>query len=101
MDASFQPQVLDPHAANPQPVQPANGLCFQLEELYRMLDCSTVEVVVLTDELILITDEESKFRNPAYLNLLATYLWHAHQPAARGFDCIVGRALYCHTSQFE
>ena len=101
MPAPFQPQVLDPHSANPQPVQPANGRCFALEELYKMLDCDTVEVVRLTPELILITDENSKLRQPAYLNLLASYLWHAHQPEARGVDCIVGRAIYCHSSQFE
>lgn len=97
----FQPQLLDPHSANPQPVAPANGSDFTLEELYRLLDCSTVEVVTLTPELILITDEESKFRTPAYLNLLASYLWHTHQPSARGVDVIVGRAIYCHTSQLR
>lgn len=101
MAASFQPQVLDPHSAHPQSVQPANGRCFELDELYRLLDCDTVEVVALTEELILIADENSKQRQPAYLNLLATYLWNHHQPASRGVDCIVGRALFCHSSQFE
>jgi hypothetical protein len=99
--SAIQPQLLDPHSALPQPVQPANGTHFELEELYKLLDCSTVEVVTLTPELILIADEESKFRTPAYLNLLATYLWHQHQPTARGVDCIVGRAIYCHTSLLQ
>ena len=101
MAATFQPQVLDPHSAFPQPVHPANGRCFELAELYRMLECDTVEVVTLTPELILITDDSSKLRSPAYLNLLASYLWHAHQPAVRGVDVICGRAIYCHTSQLE
>ncbi len=101
MAAPFQPQVLDPFSATPQPVQPANGRCFELDELYKMLDCDTVEVVTLTPELILVTDENSKLRSPAYLNLLASYIWHAHQPAARGVDVICGRAIYCHSSQFE
>ena len=69
--------------------------------MYPLLDCQLVDVVRLTDELILIIDDESKFRTPAYLNLLATYLWHQHQPAARGVDCIVGRAIMCHDSQFR
>lgn len=98
---TYQPQLLDPHTAAPQPVTPANGRSFRLAELYQLLDCQTVEVVRLSDELILIIDEEGKFRNPAYLNLLATYLWYQHQPAARGQDSIVGRALLCHDKQFK
>ena len=88
-------------APTPSPSSPANGRSFRLAELYQLLDCQTVEVVRLSDELILIIDEEGKFRNPAYLNLLATYLWYQHQPAARGQDSIVGRALLCHDKQFK
>ena len=97
----YQPHLLDPHSAEPQPVSPANGRSFKLAELYRLLDCRTVEVVRLTEELILIIDDEGKFREPAYLNLLATYLWHQHQPAARGVDAIVGRVILCHDKQFN
>lgn len=98
---TYQPHLLDPHSAAPQPVNPQNGRCFKLTELYALLDCQLVDVVRLTPELILIIDDEGKFRNPAYLNLLATYLWHQHQPAARGVDAIVGRAILCHTAQFK
>lgn len=98
---TYQPHLLDPHSADPQPVSPRNGRSFRLEELYQMLDCRNVDVVRLTDDLILIIDDESKFREPAYLNLLATYLWHQYQPAARGVDCIVGKALLCHDKQFQ
>ena len=97
----YQPQLLDPHSAEPQPVNPKNGRSFKLAELYQLLECHTIEVIRLTPELILIVDEEGKFRNPAYLNLLATYLWHQHQPAARGVDSIVGRAILCHDRQFR
>ena len=100
-DTTYQPHLLDPHSAEPRPVTPANGYSFGLAELYTLLDCQTVDVVRLTPELILIIDDESKFRHPAYLNLLATYLWHQHQPAARGIDCIVGRAILCHDKQFR
>ena len=72
-----------------------------MAELYALLDCQVVEVIRLTSELILIVDEEGKFKNPCYLNLLATYLWHQHQPADRGQDSIVGRAILCHDKQFR
>ena len=98
---TYQPHLLDPASAQPQPVSPANGRSFKLAELYRLLDCQTVDVVRVTEELILIIDDEGKFRNPAYLNLLATYVWHQHQPEARGVDCIVGRAILCHDQQFR
>ena len=98
---AYQPHLLDPHSAQPQPVSPANGRSFKLAELYQLLDCHLVDVIRLSPELILIIDDEGKFRNPAYLNLLATYLWHQHQPAARGVDCIAGRAILCHEKQFR
>ena len=82
-------------------MSPRNGRNFKLAELYEMLDCQTVGVVRLSDELILIIDDEGKFRNPCYLNMLATYIWYQHQPAARGQDSIVGRALLCHDKQFK
>lgn len=102
MDATdFQPVLFDPHVAYAQPVTMASRRGFTLQELYKLLDCQTVEVVRLSEELILLIDEEGKFAQPAYLNLLATYNWHRFQPEARGKDCIVGRAILCHTTQFE
>ena len=104
---TYQPHLLDPHSTEPQPVAPRNGHRFQLAELYELLDCQLVDVVRLTDELILIIDDVKrikllrKFRNPCFLNLLATYLWYQHQPAARGQDSIVGRAILCHDRQFR
>ena len=97
----FGAKLLDPHRASPQPVSPRNGESFKLAELYEMLDCRLVDVVRLTGELILIIDDESKFREPCYLNLLATYLWYQHVPEARGLDSIVGKAILCHDKQFH
>jgi len=93
--------LLNPYSAQPQPVSPQNGRSFKLAELYQLLDCQTVDVIRLSPELILIIDDEGKFRNPAYLNLLATYLWYQHQPEARGQDSIVGRAILCRDKQFK
>ncbi len=98
---TYQPHLLDPQSSEPQPIRPANGRSFKLAELYRLLDCQLVDVVRLTPDLILVIDDEGKFRHPAYLNLLATYLWHQHQPAARGVDAIMGRAILCHAQQFR
>jgi len=98
---SYQPYLLDPLRAEPSLITPAKGRRFKLAELYHLLGCDLVDVVRLTDELILIIDDEGKFKNPAYLNLLATYLWHQFQPQARGVDVIVGRAILCHDQQFR
>ncbi|OON65509.1 hypothetical protein [Hymenobacter sp. CRA2] len=100
-NTTYQPHLLDPHSAEPQPIHPRNGRSFRLAELYELLQCQRVDVVRLTDELILIIDDEGKFRNPAYLNLLATYLWYQYQPQARGVDSIVGRVILCHDKQFR
>ena len=54
---TYQPHLLDPHATEPQPVSPQNGRSFKLAELYRLLDCELVDVIRLTDELILIIDD--------------------------------------------
>ncbi len=98
---TYQAQLLDPHSTAPQPVNPKNGRSFKLAELYELLDCRHVDVVWLTPELILIIDDEGKFRNPAYRNALASAHWYEHVPAARGVDCIVGRAILCHDKQFR
>lgn len=95
---TIKPLLLTPEKLLPTVVLPANGTHYTLEELYQHLDCATVDVVPLEDELILIIDEEGKFRNPCYRNNWATLLWHQARPAARGVDVIVGRAIYCHTS---
>ena len=80
-DTAYQPYLLDPHNAQPQPVSPANGRSFKLAELYQLLDCQLVDVIRFSPELILIIDDEGKFHHPAYLNSVATYLWYHHRPA--------------------
>jgi len=39
---TYQPHLLDPHSAQPQPVSPQNGRSFKLAELYQLLDCQLV-----------------------------------------------------------
>ena len=67
-----------------QPVQPANGSDFTLEEL----DGNTTMVV----------NEEGKFI-PLSLNLEASRIFRAHHPASKDF--IVGDVLVCNNNQIR
>ena len=78
------------------PKNPKKG--FQLAELYEALDCDTIEVVSLDDSgLILIIDEEGKFKNHDQHNIGATLLWWELVPAAKHQDVILGKAIVCKT----
>ena len=73
-------------------VQPEKGRYFHLQELYKLLGCSFIEVAYpLRDpKHILIIDEEGKLHDPPKpLNLAATTIYN-NAP-----DWISGPALYC------
>ena len=71
-------------------IQPENGTDFQLPELYRMLECDTIEVVRLhSPERWLIIDEDGKNKERP-LNLTATVLSQLYP-----HDVIVGHAVMC------
>lgn len=55
------------------PIDPKKG--FQLDELYKMLQCNLVEVVPLHDGRIMICDEESKLSDEPEINKEATRLY--------------------------
>jgi len=81
---------------NKKPVEPANGSDFSLEELYRHLDCTIVEVVNTIDGRIMIIDEEGKLKTNSKVNVKATLLY------SKGFiENIVGKAIVCHPSMFK
>jgi hypothetical protein len=79
-------------------VSPKNGISFHLPELYKMLDCSMIEVVYPQNPKysgkILIIDEEGKLTDKS-LNLEATRIFGAD------YDVIVGSALLCDDSQLQ
>ena len=79
-------------------VQPKNGRSFQLDELYALLRCETIEVVrTKNPTTILICDEESKLSDPPRpFNGGATPLANLF----RG-DWIAGPALLCLDSELE
>ena len=80
-------------------VEPKNGEKFQLEELYEMLGCDTVERVFIEGtKVIMIVDENGKLkRRPR--NQTATMIYHRRQ-RMNPWDWIAGDALVCFGNQF-
>ena len=98
---NYQATLLDPRSLEPIEVNPKNGKSFKLAELYTLLDCDTIEVIPLDGTLILIVDEEGKFKKAPVLNMAASQMWYKCFPQMRGQDVIVGKALLCHTRQLH
>lgn len=82
-------------------VRPQDGKKFSLEELYRLLDCHTVEVIHLEGESrkILILDEEGKFKQNPRFNLRASRIAYRFHKI-RETDVIVGTAMLCDENLF-
>ena len=78
---------------NQEPVEilPENGHDFQLEELYRHLKCSIIQVLPISDDSIMIIDEEGKYNTPDF-NVLATDIAF---PVLLPNDWIAGSAIVC------
>lgn len=75
------------------PAKPRDG--FSLEEMYRLLDCDTVEMRYMDDGRILMMDEDGKSKNrPA--NREATII-----AFPRGGDLVVGAVLLCEASEIK
>ncbi len=72
---------------------------FTLDALYQALDCETIEVVNLKDNLILICDEEALFRAYPVVNTIATNMYRE----AYGTDevGIVGKCIICQSSKLS
>lgn len=69
-----------------------NGKSFTLEELYNLLECKTVERVLLPDGSYMWLDEEAKIkRNKPPLNSEATRL--LHMAGGQLEDYVLGNAL--------
>jgi hypothetical protein len=75
---------------------------FRLEELYKLLDCTTVQVIQLRTKEIMIIDEEGKLRPDAKkkVNLRATRIYNANFGATDP-DIIIGSALVCPKRNFR
>lgn len=82
-----------------QVVRPANGTDFTLDELYRILNCTTVEAVYLPDGRIMVIDEDGKFSKPLDVNPEATKL--GFKAGIATSDYIVGDALVCSNEELK
>ena len=80
-----------------QPVQPANGSDFTLEEMQAIVG-GYIELVELDGNTTIVVNEEGKFI-PLSLNLEASRIFRAHHPASKDF--IVGDVLVCNNNQIR
>ena len=80
-------------------ISPKNGTNFHLEELYKMLDCSLVQVLYLKNDIIMIIDEEGKFKESNIINLTASVLYNAQ--FGKLIDPVVGKAIVCQSKMFR
>ena len=65
---------------------------FTLTECYTLIECSTIEVVYLPKNMILIVDEEATLKSDQIVNVGASVLCG---------QLILGNAIYCKQSQLK
>ncbi len=109
MDKQAKQALIAPYKAQPQhltgteskPVSPADGRKFTREELYKLLDCRTIEVVFMPGSgLIIIIDGEGKLKQRPS-NAPATVLWNELVPGAASYDYIAGPCVVCPTAMLR
>lgn len=79
-------------------IVPANGTDFSLEEAQKVVG-GLIEVVNLSDEMIIVCNEEGLFMD-FDVNEKATELCHKSEAINPG-SFIVGDVLYCHTDMIR
>jgi hypothetical protein len=80
-----------------QPVQPANGTDFTLEEMQAIVG-GDIELVFLNETEIMVVNEEGKINNLTY-NPAATRIFKENHPGVS--DYIVGDVLVCNDEQIK
>lgn len=75
-------------------IEPKNGTDFKLDELYKHLQCSLVEVINLNQDDIMVVDDEGKLKANNVINVNATMLARENQ-AITSWDYIAGNAIVC------
>lgn len=83
-------------------VRPANGTDFRLEELYALLECRTVQRVLLPDSgRVMLIDEDALIEpTPPSFNVQATVIAHFENAIPRAHG-IYGKALICRATEFR
>jgi len=77
-----------------EPVEPENGMDFQLDEVKRLISCEWIEVVRLADGKLMVMDEEGKLLRKR-CNLKASEIYN------HPYDVIVGDVLVCNADQLR
>ena len=75
-------------------IKPNNDKDFKLDELYKHLQCSLVDVLSLNQDDIMVVDEEGKWASNNVINVNATVLAQENQ-AITFWDYIAGNAIVC------
>ena len=75
-------------------IKPNNDTDFTLDELYKHLNCSLVEVINLNQDDIMVVDDEGKLKVNNVINVNATKLAQENQ-AIIFWDYIAGNAIVC------
>ena len=75
-------------------IEPKNSTDFKLDELYKHLKCSLVEVINLNQDDIMVVDEEGKWASNNVINVNATVLAQENR-AIVFWDYVVGDAIVC------
>ena len=75
-------------------IKPKNGTDFKLDELYKHLQCSSVEVINLNQDDIMVVDDEGKLTSNNVVNVNATKLAQENR-AIVFWDYVVGNAIVC------
>lgn len=86
--------VLIKEDGNTQPIEPNNGLSFELEELQGLVG-GTIEIIYLTKDTILVLNEEGKINGKCLPNPAATAFF---QMAFDTEDEIYGEVVMCDNS---
>ena len=71
-----------------------NGTDFKLDELYKHLQCSLVDVISLNQDDIMVVDDEGKLKANNVVNVNATMFAQENQ-AITSWDYIAGNAIVC------
>ena len=76
-------------------IEPKNGTDFKLDELYKHLNCSLVEVINLNQNDIMVVDDEGKLKSNNVVNVNATMLFQESQEITTFWEYIAGDAIVC------
>lgn len=79
-------------------VKPKNRV-FSLQEFYKHIGCTTVQMIELPNGMQMWMDEEGKFRKIQHVNDIATML--LRMAGGLNDDYIVGNVLICDPSEID